>query len=271
MNHPEYERMFRNEDHYWWFVSRRELVVDLVAHLPLDPGRRPVLVDLGCGTGATAAALGRFGQVVGIDFSPLALECCGRRGLACLAQARAESIPLRDACADAIVATDVLEHIDDDAATLAEFFRILRPGGHAVITVPAYRFLWSEHDEALMHKRRYLARTLRARAVAAGFRVRLSSYALCFLFPLALGRLLKPRPPASRPPQAQVKPVPAWLNAALVRFQRLETRLLHHVRLPWGLSVVAVLQKPAIPSAETRRSGRFQGRARGVTSLAPSP
>jgi SAM-dependent methyltransferase len=268
MNHPEYERMFRNEDHYWWFVSRRELVVDLVARLPRDPARRPVIVDLGCGTGATAAALGRFGPVVGIDFSPLALECCGRRGLNGLVRARAESIPLQDACADVIVATDVLEHIDDDAATLAEFFRILRPGGHAVITVPAYGFLWSEHDEALMHKRRYVAGTLSARAVAAGFRVRVCSYALCFLFPLALGRLLKPRPPSSRPPEAQVKPVPPWLNAALVRFQRLETRLLHHVRLPWGLSVVAVLQRPALRREDTRRSGPFQGRVRGVTSSA---
>jgi SAM-dependent methyltransferase len=266
MNLPEYERMFRNEDHYWWFVSRRELVVDLVARLPLDRARLPVIVDLGCGTGATAAALDRFGQVIGIDFSPLALECCGRRALTCLARARAESIPLQDACVDAIVATDVLEHIDDDAATLAEFFRILKPGGHAVITVPAYRFLWSEHDEALMHKRRYRSRTLRARAFAAGFRVRLSSYALCFLFPLALGRLIKPRPASHRPPQAQVKPVPPWLNAALVRFQRLETRLLHFVRLPWGLSVVAVLHKPASRSEENRRLGRFQRLTPGVES-----
>jgi SAM-dependent methyltransferase len=264
MNHPEYERMFRNEDHYWWFVSRRELVVDLVARLPLDPASRPVIVDLGCGTGATAAALGRFGRVVGIDFSPLALDCCGRRGLNRLARARAELIPLQDACVDAIVGTDVLEHIDDDAATLAEFFRVLKPGGHAVITVPAYRFLWSEHDEALMHKRRYMAGTLKTRAIAAGFRVPFSSYALCFLFPLALGRLLKTRRAPDRPPQAQVKPVPPWLNAALVRFQRLETRLLQHVRLPWGLSVVAVLQKPPIRSGETRRLGQFQRRVRGV-------
>jgi SAM-dependent methyltransferase len=256
MNHPEYERMFRNEDHYWWFVSRRELVVDLVARLRLpldpDPAYRPRIVDLGCGTGATAAALSRFGEVVGVDFSPLALECCGRRGLTRLARARAESIPLQDGCVDAIVATDVLEHIDEDAATLAEFFRILKPGGHAVITVPAYQFLWSEHDEALMHKRRYVAPTLGARASAAGFRVLLSSYALCFLFPLALGRLLKPRRASDRPPEAQVKPVPPWLNAALVRFQRLETRLLHLVRLPWGLSVVAVLQKPAIRSEDAK-------------------
>jgi SAM-dependent methyltransferase len=261
MNYPEYERMFRNEDHYWWFVSRRELVVDLVARLPFDPNAPPLIVDLGCGTGATAGALGRFGRVVGIDFASPALECCQRRGLRRLARARAESIPLQDGCADAIVATDVLEHIDDDAATLREFWRILRPGGHAVITVPAYRFLWSEHDEALMHKRRYVARMLTAHASATGFRVPVSSYALCFLFPLALGRLFNPRSSSDRPPQALVKPVPAWLNTALVWFQRLETRLLRWVRLPWGLSVVAVLQKPE-HSVEARTQGKMRMSAR---------
>lgn len=246
MNEPEYERMFRNEDHYWWFVSRRELVLDLVARLPRGAGDGRWFVDVGCGTGATAAALSRFGRVIGVDFSPLALECCRRRGLTQVVRGQAEAIPLVDGCADAIVATDILEHLDDDARALAEFFRVLKPGGHAVITVPAYRFLWSEHDDALMHKRRYLARQLITRAAVAGFQVTSSGYALCFLFPLALGRLLKPKARSNRPPEAQLKSVPPWLNALLVRFQRLETRLLRHVRLPWGLSVVAVLQKPKL-------------------------
>ena len=254
MNEPEYERMFQNEDHYWWFVSRRELVLDLIARLPRREADCPLIVDIGCGTGATAAALGTFGRVIGVDFSPLALECCGRRGLTRVARGRAEAIPLRDGSADAIVATDILEHLDDDAGALAEFFRVLKPGGHAVITVPAYRFLWSEHDDALMHKRRYVARELIARATRAGFAMTLSGYALCFLFPLALGRLLKSKARTNRPPEAQLKPVPPWLNAALVRFQRLETRLLRRVRLPWGLSVVAVLQKPALRPVGQDRS-----------------
>jgi SAM-dependent methyltransferase len=271
MNEPEYERMFRNEDHYWWFVSRRELVLDLVARLPLGEGDGPVIVDVGCGTGATAAALGEFGRVVGVDFSPLALACCGRRGLAHVTRGRAEAIPLRDGCAEAIVATDILEHLDDDAGALAEFHRILKPGGHAVITVPAFRFLWSEHDEALMHKRRYVARELTARAEQAGFRVSMCGHALCFLFPLALGRLLKPKAPTGRPPEAQLKPVPPWLNAALVRFQRFETRLLRRIRLPWGLSVVAVLEKPGSRSPRSQESGPAGSISRSVGIAPRSP
>src|SRR4051794_37695370 len=146
MNPAEYERMFDNEDHYWWFVSRRELVVETVRRLPMP--RAPRLVDVGCGTGATAEALHRFGIVTGVDMSPMALECCRRRGLERLMQGVAEALPLADDSADVLVATDILEHLDDDLAALREFHRVLRPGGHAVITVPAYRMLWSEHDEA---------------------------------------------------------------------------------------------------------------------------
>lgn len=243
MNAAEYGRMYAHEDTYWWFVSRRELVVDLVRRFVRRPD--PMLVDVGCGTGATAAALGQFGRVVGVDSSPLALENCRRRGLTRLIEARAEAIPLAAASADAIVATDVLEHLDDDRDALTEFRRILRPGGHAIVTVPAYRFLWSEHDEALMHRRRYVSCTLRERAEAAGFRPRHLGYALSLLFPLALGRLWrKPRRDPDRPPEALIRPVPGWLNSALIRLQRVETALCRRGTPPWGLSVVAVLEKP---------------------------
>lgn len=243
MNAAEYGRMYAHEDHYWWFVSRRELVLDLARRFVRRPD--PLLVDVGCGTGATAAALRGLGRVIGVDFSPLALENCARRGLRDLVAAKAESIPLAGGSADAIVATDILEHLDDDRAALAEFRRILRPGGHAIVTVPAYQFLWSEHDEALMHHRRYVAGQLRDRAEAEGFRPAHLGYALSLLFPLALGRLRKPRRDPARPPEALIRPVPGWLNAGLIGLQRVETVLSRRATLPWGLSVVAVLEKAA--------------------------
>ena len=99
--------------------------------------------------------------MLGVDFSPLALKACATRGLSELVRARAEAIPLASSSVDAIVATDILEHLDDDLAALEEFRRILKPGGQAVITVPAFQFLWSEHDVVLMHRRRYVAAKLR--------------------------------------------------------------------------------------------------------------
>lgn len=256
MNPGEYERMFRNEDRYWWFVSRRELVLDLVGTLNLPPSAR--LLDIGCGTGATAAALRRFGRVFGVDMSPLALECCRRRGVADLMLGKAEALPLASETVDVIVATDILEHLRDDVAALREFRRVLRPGGYAVVTVPAYQALWSEHDVALMHCRRYVEKILTERVREAGLEMVRSSYALSFLLPLALGRLMKRKAAVGRAAEAQVPVLPERINSLLIRFQRLETALLRRVRLPWGLSVVAVIHKPA-SSARHRNHDRGNG------------
>jgi SAM-dependent methyltransferase len=266
MNPAEYERMFRNEDRYWWFVSRRELVVDLVRGLAPPAGAQ--LLDVGCGTGATAAALRAFGRVRGVDMSPLAVEFCARRGLGEVALGRAESIPLPADSIDIIVATDILEHLDDDHAALAEFRRVLRPGGHAVITVPAYQALWSEHDEALMHRRRYVAAGLGERIRGAGFETVRLSYALAFLLPLALGRLRRRKPVAGRVAEAQVPVLPETLNSALIRFQRLETALLRRINLPWGLSVVAVIRKPVGEAQHASGTPSDRRRARrGVRAM----
>jgi SAM-dependent methyltransferase len=249
MNPAEYERMFAHEDHNWWFVSRRELVARLIGRLAAG---RPnsLIVDVGCGTGATASLLGQFGRVVGIDFSPLALGPCRERGISQLVAARAEQLPIEGGVADALVATDLIEHLDDDVAALREFRRVLKPGGVAVVTVPAYQMLWGEHDEALMHRRRYTTGSMRRAAEAAGFQTDELNHALCFLFPLALGRLAgRSRRPVNRPPEAQVARVPAPINRALIGLQRFESRVADRIRLPFGLSVVAVLRRPAMPLA----------------------
>jgi SAM-dependent methyltransferase len=188
-----------------------------------------------------------------VDMSPLALGCCRRRGLDRLMQGVAEALPMADASADVIVATDILEHLDDDLVALREFYRVLKPGGHAVITVPAYRMLWSEHDEALMHRRRYRAGQLRHQAGAAGFETVKLSYALTFLLPMALSRLLKRSRKPGAVPEAQLLRVPAAINTALINFQRVETAILRRVSLPWGLSVVAVIRKPASAPLVLRR------------------
>ena len=132
MSPAEYERMYRYEDHYWWFVSRRELVDSLVRRLPLP--HQAIIVDVGCGTGATAMQLRRYGTVIGVDISLLALSWSRQRGLNNLLLAAAERLPIAPESVDVIVATDILEHLDDDVAVLKEFYRALKPGGYVVIT-----------------------------------------------------------------------------------------------------------------------------------------
>lgn len=242
MHAPEYERMYKIEDRDWWFVSRRELVISHLRRCLRV--KNPVILDIGCGTGATAKLLKEHGDVVGIDFSQLALTACEKRGIDHLVQGSATSIPLADNSVDVIVATDILEHLDGDEAALAEFQRILKPGGMAIISVPAYQFLWSDHDEALMHKRRYTSKLLADRIKKAGLASRYHGYALSLLFPLALMRLIKKKSKKNEVPEAQHVDLPEWTNQCLIRFQRLENLLFRWGSLPWGLSVISVVEKP---------------------------
>lgn len=238
---PEYEKMYRVEDRDWWFVSRRELVLrHLKRFAKVD---RPLILDIGCGTGATSQLLSEHAVVVSLDFSELALQACEKRGIDHLLKGSATSIPLADQSVDVIVATDILEHLEKDTAALREFQRVLKKSGIAIITVPAYQFLWSEHDEALMHLRRYTSRLLRKRILDAGMDLKYHGYAISLLFPLALMRLIKKKKPENHAPEAQHVELPVWANDLLIRLQRLENRLFHYRSLPWGLSVISVVEK----------------------------
>src|SRR5579872_1235395 len=148
MNSEEYERMYCLEDSYWWFVGRHDLALTFLRSA--YPGRNDLtILDIGCGTGAMSEKLAAYGAVVSADFSPLALAFSRRRHLDRLCAADAMRLPFRDGAFDVIVALDILEHVSDDAAALREFYRVLKPGGRVIATVPAYQSLWSAHDVAL--------------------------------------------------------------------------------------------------------------------------
>src|SRR5687767_6622160 len=157
MHAEEYERMYRLEDSYWWFVGRHDLVLGFVRE---TYGQRSdlTILDIGCGTGAMSQKLSPWGAVVSADFSPLALSFSRRRNLNLLCASDAMRLPFRENSFDLVVAMDILEHVKDDSLALNEIYRVLKPGGRIIATVPAYAALWSSHDVALMHFRRYLAR-----------------------------------------------------------------------------------------------------------------
>src|SRR5438067_2082644 len=129
MNTEEYERMYRLEDSYWWFVGRHHLVLTFLQKVY---GSRTdiAILDIGCGTGAMSQKMEQWGTVVSADFSPLALGYSRRRNLTHLCAADAMRLPFRDGSFDVVVALDILEHLPDDAAALREFQRVLKPGGH---------------------------------------------------------------------------------------------------------------------------------------------
>lgn len=233
------------EADHWWFAARRRIVLGLIART-LNGSREKVrLLDIGCGAGGMLNHLTRWGTAVGVDASPEAVEIARRKTDAEVVQgALPRGVPFGDEAFDVITVLDVVEHVEDDEAALDRIAHMLKPGGFVVLTVPAYRFLWSHHDVVNEHKRRYTRPELLAKLEAAGLRVRLLSYYNTLLFPpIAVVRLL--RRLRRREARADEGRVPPLLNALLRTVFAWEAHLLRRTTLPFGISLIAVAERPA--------------------------
>lgn len=241
MKTEEYRRHFELEDRYWWFVSRQSLIKRAI--LKFSPNAKRIL-DVGSGTGAVYERLSSIGDlVVGVDVSDLALEFSAQRGNTLLVCGDAAALPFQTASFDAAVALDCLEHVENDTKAIADIFLALKPGGTAFINVPAYAWLWSQHDVALMHHRRYTMRQAKQKLEAAGFEVVHASYSIFLLFPIvllfrAVEKLRK------SDPEVRLPKVPDFLNSLLIKVQQIEARLLLKLPLPYGSSIVIIARKP---------------------------
>ena len=233
------------EDHYWWFVARRRLAVGLLDDARLDS---PTMLDAGCGAGALLAELAARGKAYGADVSPSAIQTTQERGLGGLVRCDIQQAAFRAEAFDAVALCDVLEHIEDDRQAVAEAARMLKPGGVLIVTLPALDILWSAHDEALGHRRRYGAKQTREMIQAAGLRVERLSYGLFILLAVALvARLVQRLTTRLRrhPPETGIIRVPRPANRLLIGLMNLENALIRRVNLPIGVSLVAVARKPA--------------------------
>ena len=239
-----YPRFFDIEDWYWWSVGTRRIFRDWLAAAVREPA--PALLDVGCGTGALAAELASLGRVTGVDLSAEAIAFSRRRALERLCVGSAEALPFGSARFDAVAAVDVVEHTDD-RRTLAEIARVLKPGGAALIHVPAFAFLWGEHDEVNRHRRRYARRALREVVEASGLAVERMSYVNFLVFPVAaavrLGKRMLRRRDGSRPARPEIYDLPGWVNRMLIGALSLERSVLRAANLPVGVSLLCVARK----------------------------
>jgi SAM-dependent methyltransferase len=238
--------MLQLDDRHWWYRGRRRIIRSELDRLPLPAGGR--VLDAGCGSGRTLEELGPYGEVHGIELDPGAAEVARARGRGEVQIGRLEELPWEDASFDLITCLDVIEHTPDDRVTLRELRRVTRPGGFLLVTVPAYQGLWSMHDVANHHYRRYSRSRLRAAAGESGWRtVRMTSFNGLLLAPAAAVRLAERR--RLREPDSDYKPElalgPDWLNSLLEQPLRLEARWLAAGRtMPAGLSLLAVFENP---------------------------
>jgi SAM-dependent methyltransferase len=182
---------------------------------------------------------------------------CRERGLRRLVAGRVEALPFGAETFHLLVALDLLEHIDDDAGLMRELWRVCRPDGHLLLSVPAYRFLWSDHDEALHHRRRYTRRSLLGLIRGTEFRIIRFTHAITFLLPpIATFRLAQRMVRRGGKPKTHLIPLPATVNRLLIGLLRLEARCLRGVNFPFGVSIVALLEKPGDPSAAHSEGAR---------------
>jgi len=243
MQEHTYEIMYEVEGRHWWFVGRRKIIASFVRDICTHIGkRRPRILDVGCGTGANLQMLSNFGVAEGVDVSTEALNFCRARGLAKVRQGAAEALPFEDASFDVVTGLDVVEHLDDDVAGLKEMRRVLRPGGRALLFVPAFMFLWGVQDDISHHRRRYTLPDLKARLAEAGLSVERATYAnITFFLPILAGRVIM-RLTGVRPASENNITIGA-LNGFLGWILGSESWWLRWMDFRFGVSIICVAQR----------------------------
>lgn len=245
MEPSEYQVIAALEDRHWWYVGMQSITLALVDRY--YAGRSDLqILDAGCGTGGVTSTLGRYGCVTGCDVSSLALSLARRRGLSHLAQASVMGLPFSAEQFDLVASFDVLYHraVSDYPVALAEFWRVLRPGGRVVLRLPAYDWLRGRHDAVIHTARRFSARELRLALTESRFTVETLSYANMLLLPPALAKRLTERLRSPLEATSDIKPVPPWQNRWLTRILSAEAPWVARGLLPAGLTVAAVARKP---------------------------
>jgi 2-polyprenyl-3-methyl-5-hydroxy-6-metoxy-1,4-benzoquinol methylase len=237
-----YQRMAELDSSHWWFVARRQILEEIIKRIVQPPPNAQIL-EIGCGTGHNLEMLSRFGRVTATELDPDARALATKR-----LEREVQPTALPDLSAfpergfDLIALLDVLEHVADDHSALKAIWARLKPGGRLILTVPANPWMWSAHDVAHHHHRRYRRAQLERLAGEAHYEIDLLSPFNTILFPLiaaarGAGKILgRESADDSMPPEA--------VNSLLRRLFALESRLVGRIPLPFGVSLVAVLRRP---------------------------
>jgi len=230
------------EPTYWWYVNKRKIVENLLRHFS-PSGKR--LLEIGSGGGYFVSQLsGRGWDVVAGDIHLTAAHFAREHGVNNTLVFDANRIwPFTDNSFDVLIMLDVLEHLEDDAAVLAECFRILRPGATVVITVPAHPYLYGHRDELLSHKRRYTRKSLSTAIRSTEFEILKLTYwnAISYLPVLALA--WKEKVFGTKKANAEMPKLSKFTNAILKGWGSIESALIPYLYIPMGLSLVVVLTK----------------------------
>ena len=242
-----YDRMAELDSRHWWYRARREILARVVeAHAKPPAGAR--ILEIGCGTGHNLDMLGRFGTVDAVEMDEAAREVASARLGRPARMAMLPGLEGVDAGAyDLVALLDVLEHVDEDRASLVSIAQRLKSGGRILLTVPAHPWMWSAHDEVNHHKRRYTKKGFRSVIEEAGLKVELLSYFNSLLFPVAAAARLAGRVTGKQDSDDKLPPAP--VNKAFEFLFGLERYAIGRLPFSPGVSLVAVASVPETASS----------------------
>lgn len=244
METNQYYELYKLENAYWWFIGKRLIITSLLEDYIIKKPIRHMILDAGCGTGKNLSYFRKYGYAIGLDKSQDSLKYCIKREIKNLVQGELRNIPFKRDIFQIILALDVLEHLSDreEINALEELYRTSATGGYLVITVPALPILWSAHDKALGHYRRYTLNQLRKNVISVGFNIEKISYYSFFVFPIILiSRYIKRI--HFRQPKTDFPYVPPLLNKILIYIMKLESISLKKINFPIGSSIICLVRK----------------------------
>ena len=260
MDREQYDKLAWLEDRSWWFRLKREIVFDWLDRELRSSGVSgvPTIVDVGCGAGGTLSRLPFTATSIGLEYDQEEVREAQRRGVTRLVRGSAGTLPFRSNSCDAVLMLDVLEHLADDRGALSEVHRVLSSDGFLLATVPAHPFLWSPHDEAFHHERRYRRQELIGKLQNAGFQLSRLSYAFATAFPLAC--LIRPwkrllaHAGIGDARADDFRLLPVQLEDMAHAVTHWEAVWLREHALPFGLSLAVVARKAPLPVNEQEQS-----------------
>lgn len=239
MDRVIYDRMAAHDSTHWWYRARRDVLAEVIRRKVTLPPIANIL-EIGCGTGHNLAMLSAFGTVDAIEIDDHSRDIAAKRLGRVVGASPLPSLEgVADQHYDMVAILDVLEHVADDEAALRAIARCLRPGGHILLTVPQFPWMWSGHDVANHHHRRYTKATLRAVIAAAGLKLDLLQSFNSLLFPLAAADRLVARITGRE--GSDDAPPPGPVNAVFEKIFGFERYLVGRVPMPPGVSLLAII------------------------------
>ena len=244
MEQQVYAELNDLEDKHWWFCARRKYIRSAIQKI-FSGKEHLEFCEIGSGTGGNLAMLSEFATVDAVEMNTEARRIITDEKSAKLRAIYDGYLPdglTLNKQYNGVFILDVLEHVKNDSNALIRIRELVTPNGYLIATVPAYQWLWSEHDVANHHKRRYTIANINSVVESAGFEVIYKSYFNTVLFPLAVLSRLWSRIKRIDHKQAEssLKMPSSILNSALLWIFGLESKWAGRLCIPFGLSIIVI-------------------------------